>query len=83
MSVKFFGQYLIEQGEVDAGDVRELSALVGVRYRPMDMEGKDIAHSNMITVLDKSGRIHYQMKGLDESLEDVVSAVQSAVSQND
>jgi hypothetical protein len=33
----------------------------------------------MITVLDKDGRIHYQMKGLDESLDDVVAAIQSAV----
>ena len=43
-------------------DVLELSALVGVKYKPMDLEGKDIAHSNMITVLDKKGRLHYQMK---------------------
>ena len=56
-------------------DVLELSALLGVRYRPMDNEAKDIAHSNMITVLDRQGRIHYQMKGLNESLEAVVSAI--------
>ena len=63
----------------DPSDVLELSALIGVRYRPMDKEGTDLAHSNMITVLDKDGRIHYQMKGLDESLDDVVAAIQSAV----
>ena len=57
------------------GDVLELSALLGVRYRPMDNEAKDIAHSNMITVLDRQGRIHYQMKGLNEGLEAVVSAI--------
>jgi protein SCO1/2 len=56
-------------------DVLELSALLGVRYRPMDNEAKDIAHSNMITVLDRQGRIHYQMKGLNEGLEAVVSAI--------
>jgi protein SCO1/2 len=56
-------------------DVLELSALLGVRYRPMDNEAKDIAHSNMITVLDRRGRIHYQMKGLNEGLEAVVSAI--------
>lgn len=56
-------------------DVLELSALLGVRYRAMDNEAKDIAHSNMITVLDRQGRIHYQMKGLNEGLEAVVSAI--------
>jgi hypothetical protein len=50
-----------------------------VRYRAMDMEGTDIAHSNMITVLDKAGRIHYQMKGLGQSIDDVVAAVSTAV----
>ncbi len=42
----------------DADDVLELSALLGVRYKPMDNESKDIAHSNMITVLDRQGRMH-------------------------
>jgi protein SCO1/2 len=59
----------------DPDDVLELSALLGVRYKPMDNEAKDIAHSNMITVLDRQGRIHYQMKGLNEGLEAVVSAI--------
>lgn len=56
-------------------DVLELAALVGVKYKPMDPEGKDIAHSNMITVLDKKGRLHYQMKGLNESVNDVEKAI--------
>lgn len=60
-------------------NVLELSMLVGVRYRPMDTEGTDIAHSNMITVLDKAGRIHYQMRGLDQSLDAVVDAIETAV----
>jgi len=59
----------------DPDDVLELSALMGVRYRPMDSESKDIAHSNMITVLDQQGRIRYQMKGLNEDLEAVISAI--------
>ena len=63
----------------DPDDVLELSALMGVRYKPMDNETKDIAHSNMITVLDRQGRIHYQMKGLNEGLDLVVSAIARAV----
>lgn len=60
-----------------ADDVLELAALVGVRYRPMS-NGKDIAHSNMITVLDRQGRIHYQMKGLDADLQQVVEQIGQA-----
>ena len=67
----------------DPDDVLELSALVGVRYKPMDNEGKDIAHSNMITVLDKDGQIHHQMKGLGESTEQVVEAIGVAVLVDD
>jgi protein SCO1/2 len=63
----------------DPDDVLELSALLGVRYRPMDSKSKDIAHSNMITVLDRQGRIHYQMKGLNEGLEPVVSAITGTI----
>ncbi len=59
--------------------VLELSALLGVRYKPMNNKSGDIAHSNMITVLDKEGRIYYQMKGLDNSLEKVVSEIAGAV----
>jgi protein SCO1/2 len=56
-------------------DVLELAALVGVKYKPMDLEGKDIAHSNMITVLDKKGRLYYQMKGLNESVNEVEKTI--------
>ena len=59
-------------------DVLELSALIGVRYKPMSNKAKDISHSNMITILDKKGRIHYQMKGLDASLEQVVVEISKA-----
>lgn len=59
----------------DADDVLELAALIGVRYKPMNNASQDIAHSNMITVLDKQGRIYYQMKGLDASLEKMVNEI--------
>lgn len=62
----------------DPDDVLELSALFGVKYKPMNNEAKDISHSNMITILDKKGRIHYQMKGLDASLEKVLSEIARA-----
>lgn len=62
----------------DPDDVLELAALIGVRYKPMDMEGKDIAHSNTITVLDRQGRIHYQMKGLSGDMGRVSAELSDA-----
>ena len=85
---KILNQYMIDK-ELDEkywqmfngnrDDVLELSALFGVRYKPMNNAEKDIAHSNMITILDKTGRIYYQMKGLDVSLERVVTEIAHAV----
>ncbi|WP_444936143.1 SCO family protein [Microbulbifer sp. JMSA004] len=60
-------------------DVLELSALLGVRYKPMNNDKKDIAHSNMITVLNQQGEISYQMKGVNEGVDDVVSAISKVV----
>lgn len=61
----------------EPGDVRELSALFGVRYRPMGTS--DIAHSNMISVLDADGVIRYQTKGLSEDVALIVEAIVDAV----
>ena len=44
--------------------VRELAAVLGVRYRK-DTDGS-IAHSNPITLLDGDGRIGVQLPGLNE-----------------
>jgi protein SCO1/2 len=60
-----------------AKDVRTLAVLFGVRYQPMGES--DIAHSNMITVLDTQGVIRYQMKGLSDDLQQVVAATEALV----
>ena len=60
----------------DPDDVLELSALFGVRYKPMGQS--DLAHSNMITVLDDQGVIRYQMKGLGEGINRVVKEINAA-----
>lgn len=62
-------------------DVRQLSALFGVRYRPMG--SSDIAHSNMITVLDDEGVIRYQVKGLTEAPATVVQVISDLVAGDD
>jgi protein SCO1/2 len=50
----------------DDGDVRELAALLGFRYR-QEPDG-EFAHSNMISVLDREGRLVHQGLGLDADM---------------
>jgi protein SCO1/2 len=45
----------------DQGDVRELAATLGVRYRRISPE--ELAHSNTVTLLDGSGTPVYQGNG--------------------
>jgi protein SCO1/2 len=45
----------------DAGDVRELAATLGVRYRRISPE--ELAHSNTVTLLDDAGTPVYQGTG--------------------
>ena len=45
-----------------AGQIRELAALLGVKYRA-DGDG-EFAHSNIITVLDEKGEIAHRRTGI-------------------
>ena len=56
-------------------DTRELALLFDVRYR---QDAGEIAHSNMISVLDTRGVLVYQRKGTD-SLQLVVTAISQAL----
>lgn len=55
-------------------EVRELAAVLGVRYRP---EGDGFAHANIITLLDAEGRLVAQREGLDSSLEGLGARLQA------
>lgn len=57
----------------DADQVRELAAVLNVRYRRDDDGNFD--HSNVITVLDDQGRIVFQREGLEGDPAEVVKAV--------
>jgi protein SCO1/2 len=46
-----------------SGDVRELAAVLGIRYRALGPDA--IAHSNVITILDANGVIVHQQSGFD------------------
>jgi len=64
----------------DADDVQALSALFGVRYKPMGVA--DIAHSNMLTILDQQGVMRYQMKGLGENLETITAEIETLAGES-
>jgi protein SCO1/2 len=55
-------------------DVLALAALFDVRYKPMGES--DIAHSNVITLVDKEGVIRNQLKGLGQSIKEFVGLVE-------
>lgn len=65
--------WLILHGDPD--EVLGFAAMLGVRYRPMG--DSDIAHSNMITLLDAEGVVRYQSKGLDDDPQAIVEAIEA------
>ncbi len=54
------------------GDVRELAASLGVRYRRLSPD--ELAHSNTLTLLDATGRVVHQQQGLGERDETITAA---------
>ncbi|KAA9132692.1 SCO family protein [Marinihelvus fidelis] len=71
--------WLMLHGNPD--EVLEFAAMLGVRYRPMGES--DIAHSNMITLLDRQGVVRYQSKGLGDDPADVIEAIESTVTESE
>jgi protein SCO1/2 len=63
-------RWTLLDGSDDA--VRELAAVLGVRYRRLSPE--ELAHSNALTLLDADGVVAYQHAGLDGA-EDVIRAL--------
>ncbi len=63
------------------GDVRELGALLGFRYREEPDGG--FAHSNLISVLDREGRLVHQSVGIDSTVEDTVGAVRAQLGKKE
>ena len=57
----------------DDDSVRELAALLGVKYQ-QDANGA-FSHSNLVTVLNLEGEIAHQRLGLKGGLEEVVQAL--------
>ncbi len=68
------GQWTLLHGSDDA--VRELAALLGVKYRREP--GGMFAHSNLITILNPEGEIVHQRNGLRGGLDEAALAVNAA-----
>ncbi len=55
--------------------VRELSAALSVRYKRAG--SGDIAHSNLLTLLDLGGSVIHQLEGLDSGVDPLVAALRA------
>jgi len=58
-------------------DVRTIAALLGVRYRALP--GGELAHSALITALDRDGRILASVAGLDGDAKPVIETIEATV----
>lgn len=65
------GNWIILRGTDDA--VRELAALVGVKYK-READGS-FAHSNVVTILNAQGEIVHQRQGLRDGLAEAAAAL--------
>lgn len=65
-------RWTLLRGQPD--DVLELAALLGVKYK-QDARGQ-FSHSNLITVLNAEGEVVQQQVGLNQGIDETVSAVQ-------
>jgi protein SCO1/2 len=63
--------WVLLHGNDDA--VRELAALLGVKYKPET--GGGFSHSNLITLLNREGEVTYQRTGLKGGLDETASAL--------
>lgn len=70
------GNWILLRG--DDASVRELAALLGVKYK-QEADGS-FAHSNLFTILNREGEIVHQRIGLSSGLEAAATAIGHQVS---
>ncbi len=58
-------------------NVRELAAVLGVRYRRVSET--DFAHSNIISLINTDGEVVHQQMGLGSASDEMVSAIHSLI----
>ena len=79
MSVKFFGQYLIEQAVVDDGHVREALELLDRTNRSV---GQVAVDEGMLTEAE-ADRINLAQRGMDRSFGDLAVEVEVFVAEGE
>lgn len=62
-------------------DIRELAMLLGVEYTKKS-DGH-FAHSNLVTILDRDGRIAVRLEGLNQPVEEAVNQIEKMFKNND
>lgn len=67
-----FSRWTLLTGE--DGDIRELAASLGVRYQPH--ESGEVAHSNVISVLDEHGVIRHRQRGLGAGHLETIASIE-------
>jgi protein SCO1/2 len=60
----------------EPGDVRELAQVIGVAYSKTT--GADIAHTRLVTVLDRGGAVVHQQTGVGEDQERLIRGIARA-----
>ncbi|HVT71710.1 MAG TPA: SCO family protein [Lacunisphaera sp.] len=65
------GQWVLLRGDDDS--VRELAALLGVKYK-RDADGS-FSHSNLLTILNAAGEVVHQRVGLQGGLDEAAAAL--------
>ena len=71
------GWWTLLRGAPDA--VRELSAALGVRYKQVD--SGDLAHANLLTMLDAGGSVAHQQEGLESDVNPMLIAVRAELAR--
>jgi protein SCO1/2 len=66
-------QWILLQGGMD--DVREFSNVLSMKYKKISPI--DFSHTNIISVFDKNGVLHYQQEGLGVSNDKLVEEVKN------
>ncbi len=69
------GQWILLHGDDSA--VRELAALVGVKFK-QEADGA-FSHSNIVTILNRAGEVVYQRQGLKGGLDEAATALAAAL----
>lgn len=65
----------------DDADIRTLAMMLGVQYSKKS--NGHFAHSNLVTVLDKQGRIAQRVEGLNQPMDEATATIEAIINDED